>query len=439
MSPSHYITARDLFLAHHWAKYPSFDREIFEGFDCGRVISKEEDVVSLDTRRSHSVLAWSKECLREPKAAEVAPPVREVLTVGDWVGVNGAGDVMLFAPCMSRSLALLPTAILQEGRALVEQAHSWSTFIKTVRDFFTERGFSEMTTPTLAASPGTEPFLDPLSVLVESSGDVVEKYLITSPEFHLKKALAAGLPRVFEIAKCFRNKEGGDHHRVEFHMLEWYRSFASLHEIADDVEALIRTVQTSVNLEFAPPTSAPLRRTTMQELFREMIESKSGFVLRPETSRSELASFAKEIGVRTVEEDSFDDIFHRIFLEKIELHLPQENHGGPVLISGYPPSMAALSRIDSDGFADRFEVYWRGLELCNAFHELNDPVENRRRFEADNRSKEQSGRQPVPIDQDLLRSFDHGVPPAGGIALGLERLYMAVYGVSNIAKVRPFA
>lgn len=437
MSPVHDITARDLFLAHHWQKYPPFDRQKFEGFKCGRIALKEDEAVVLEARcdvpSDSSVLIskWFQESLRESKAAKMVPPLaRDVLSVGDWVGVSEQGEVVLFAPCISDGNAACPATMLHEAQNFCAQAYSWSEFLATVRRFFTDRSFTEMTTPALAPSPGTEPFLDPLAVLVEADGGSVEKYLITSPEFHLKKSLAAGIPRVFEIAKCFRNKESGEHHRVEFYMLEWYRSFSTLVEIADDVEALIETLSASrINL----------KRITMRDLFREVFRENSDFELRPGTTRSELSGFASSLGVRIVEDDSFDDIFHRIFLEKIEPLLLELNQGGPVLISGYPPSMAALSRIGEDGFADRFEVYWQGLELCNAFHELNDPIENRKRFETDNETKKQSGRPAVPLDHDLLRCFDLGVPPAGGIALGLERLYMALHGISNIAKVRPFA
>jgi lysyl-tRNA synthetase class 2 len=241
----------------------------------------------------------------------------------------------------------------------------------------------------------------------------------------LKKILGAGQPLVFEIAKCFRNKEGGDHHRIEFFMLEWYRSFASLDEIAADVEALIQ--------RFSPMQS--LERNTMSELFREYVE----FELKPETSRVDLVRLAERHGVRVLSGDTFDDLFHKIFLEKIELKLRERNSGGPVLITGYPPSQAALSRIGELGFAERFEVYWRGLELCNAFHELNDPAENKKRFDRDNFLKSQSGRPTVPLDEELMRAFDHGVPPAAGIALGLERLFMASFEVESIEFTRPFS
>ncbi len=422
MSSASYITARDLFLAHHWSRYTPFESDAFAGFKCGRIVVKDGNALVLrSTETNVTVLlsAWSAVSLREPRAAESAPPVHEVLWVGDWVGVDDRGGTVLFAPCAQRGATAVQAAAEFETQAI-----AWSEFLASIRKFFVERRFTELTTATIARSPGTEPFLDPLIVATESNQIQIEQYLITSPEFNLKKALGAGLPRIFEIAKCFRNKEGGAHHRVEFHMLEWYRSFATLKEISYDIEALIRRL--------AP--NALLKKVAMRDLFREF----AGFDLRPLSTRDEIAAAAIALGIRTVANDDFDDIFHRIFLEKIEPKIEQYGAGGPVLIFGYPPSMAALARIAPDGFADRFEVYWRGLEICNAFHELNDPSENRKRFEKDGLAKVRSGRAAVPIDDELMRTFDLGVPPAAGIALGLERLFMAVHELSDIAMVRPF-
>lgn len=422
MSSANYITARDLFLAHHWNRYIPFDRETFRGFLCGRVRAKEGDIVTIGDEGSSvtkTVVTWARLSLREPKAAESSPSVHEVLSVGDWIGVDDRGETVLFAPCSQRG-----ASAIQDADELAARSRKWNEFQASVRRFFVDRDFCEVTTPILATSPGTEPFLDPLSVMTESDQKKTARYLITSPEFHLKKALGAGLPRIFEIARCFRNKEGGSHHRIEFHMLEWYRAFATLEEIAGDVEALIR--------HFVP--KADLKRIAMRDLFRDLVD----FDLRPETQRDQLAAVASACGVRVIPDDDFADLFHKIFLEKIEPQLEKISGGGPLLISGYPSSMAALARIAQDGFADRFEVYWSGLEICNAFHELNDPSENHRRFESDNAMKLRSGREIVPIDEELLRAFDLGVPPAGGIALGLERLFMAVHGLSDIEMVRPF-
>jgi len=424
MSSANYIKARDLFLAHHWKKYPAFDSEIFSGFVSGRVKVKDGGAITLATSQGDVVLnavSWSTEFLREPKAAEAAPSVHEVLSVGDWVSIDRQGETVFFSPCLHHGTSPLPSTLLHESDRMIEDARAWADFLARVRAFFVGHGFLEMTTPILAPSPGTEPFLDPLSVSITTDTVTVEKFLITSPEFHLKKALAAGVPRLFEVARCFRNKEGGEHHRVEFHMLEWYRSFASLREIADDVENLIHVFRPDV----------PLKRMTMAQVFQEFV----GFQLTPEMSRGEISDKAQALGIRHTADDDFDDIFHRIFLERIEPALATR---GPILISGYPPSMGALARIGADGFADRFEVYWNGLELCNAFHELNDPGENRQRFEKDLAQKERSGRRAVPLDEELMRAFELGVPPAGGIALGLERLFMAIHNISDIARVRPF-
>lgn len=417
MSSERSLRARELFLEQYWKKYPAFDREIFSSFRTGRVMRVDGDAVVLENSTvSVSLHSWSPESLRDPKAARLAPSVRDVLTVGDWIALNSAGETVLFAPCLS-------TQALEDSswNRVPAEAKDWAEFLSQVRGFFVARGFLEMATPILAPSPGTEPFLDPLSVSVTSDQKTSERFLITSPEFHLKKALACGLPRIFEIARCFRNDEGGDHHRVEFHMLEWYRSFASLNEIADDVENLIRV--------FRPEIS--LRRQTMSEVFKEF----AGFPLTAEMTRDEISREALALGVRFTSDDDFADIFHRVFLERIE---PALVSLGPILISGYPPSMSALARIRTDGFADRFEVYWNGLELCNAFHELNDPQENRRRFEDDIARKLRSGRRAVPVDDELLRAFELGVPPAGGIALGVERLFMAIHNISDIGRVRPF-
>lgn len=437
MTAANFISARDLFLSHHWKRYPPFEkRNQFGGrnYKCGRVVGRDrEEFVIRDAHSSERFeirlrpeeMNWHLSGLREPSAIESAPSVHEVLRVGDWIGISQVpgplstkNDCILYSPC------LRPVAI-QEADLLLEKSKSWGEFLNTVRQFFLERNFIEMTTPTLAVSPGTEPFLDPLAVDIEFSGETFRRYLVTSPEFHLKKILGAGQPKVFEIARCFRNKEGGDHHRIEFFMLEWYRSFAALEEIADDVEALVQRFVPGLQLE----------RKTMSELFHEYVD----FDLQANTSREDLHQLAKRLEVRILREDSFDDLFHKIFLEKIELKLGERNNGGPVLITGYPPSQAALSRIGESGFAERFEVYWRGLELCNAFHELNDPAENKKRFDRDNFLKSQSGRSPVPVDEELMRAFDHGVPPAAGIALGLERLFMAAFEVESIEFARPFS
>ena len=352
-----------------------------------------------------------------------APLPSEVLHAGDLVALaidaeGVAASVLLLAPARRER---------QPSKFSVERSRQWADFLQAVRDHFKTGGFIEAQTPTLVPSPGTEPFLDPFSTDWNYGSERTKLYLPTSPEFHLKKMLAQGWTRVFEMKPCFRNGERGEHHQPEFLMLEWYRAYDDLDSIADDVEELLASVGRRFGREIPK-----LQRTTMAGLFGQAFP---GFTLTATTSRDELRSLARANGVETRDSDTWDEVFFRLFLEKIEAGLGQE---GPLLVRGYPPSQAALSRIGDDGFADRFEVYWKGLELANAFHELNDPDENRARFADDADKKKALGKDPVPVDEGLLRALDAGLPPSGGIALGVDRLFMALFGIEDIGETRAF-
>jgi lysyl-tRNA synthetase class 2 len=323
----------------------------------------------------------------------------------------------------------------------VQRSVIFAQFLQQIRSYFMSHEFVEAWTPTLVPSPGTEPFLEPFVTHWEYGSVVRDFYLPTSPEFHLKKMLVRGWTRVFEIKSCFRNGEIGPHHQPEFLMLEWYRAYSDLDAIADDVENLLAHLQQFVlgrlalaqdltNSNMNSPLK--LKRVTMAELFAEKL---NGFQLTPGTTREDLLALAAEQSIHVDEQDSWDDLFFRIFLEKIETEL---GHDGPLLVRGYPPSQAALSRLGTDGFADRFEIYWRGLEIANAFHELNDPVENERRFADDAVKKRDLGKKAVPIDQELVSSIYRGMPPSGGIALGVERLFMALMNIQRLQQVRAF-
>jgi elongation factor P--(R)-beta-lysine ligase len=332
----------------------------------------------------------------------------------------------------ARALALLvPTRGDFQPRSsfTVERSRQWADFLQAVREFFTNGKFTEASTPTLVVSPGTEPYLDVFSTewLLGSKRQTV--YLPTSPEFHLKKMLVLGWTRIFEFKTCFRNGEIGDHHQPEFHMLEWYRAYNNLDAIADDVEKLFEFLLA----RFAPKkNSQSFSRTTMASLFAQHF---GGFQLKPETSREELIQLAKKNQILVSDSDSWDDVFFRLFLEKIEATL---GANGPLLVRDYPPKQAALARIGANGFADRFEVYWGGLELANAFHELNDPAENEARFREDHERKKELGKPAVPVDEELVRALYYGLPPSGGIALGLDRLFMAIFDIPTIAETRAF-
>lgn len=421
MTSAHILTAREQFLAHHWHRYPPVTLvKHHQRCNFSRVVRRDQARVALALGEDLDLVevTWMASTLTRPGAQEMTPPVSEVLAVGDWI---------VFDP-LTQQLGLLAPNLLRPSQTdseLRARAAKWATFLRRVREFFWSEEFLEVSTPTVAPSPGTEPFLDPLSVRCEFGTQQQTRFLITSPEFHLKKMLAAGVPKIFEIAKCFRNKEGGQQHRLEFHMLEWYRAFADLSEIANDVERLIRV--------FSPNTQ--LVRVSVQELFR----SYADFSLTPVTTRDELFAHCGRALIHTAASDDFNDLFHRIWLEQIEPELARHGSGQPVLVEGYPPALSALARIGPAGFAERFEVYWRGMELCNAFHELNDPRENRRRFERDLVERRRLGKEVIPLDVDLLTAFEAGMPPSGGIALGLERLYMALNSITDIGQVSAFS
>lgn len=416
----------------HWVDVSSFQDE--KTPVCGRLhnVSGSDGQLSSGGETLHFRFASGCRWLQEQKRPLDFEPA--LLHEGDLICIKLtrhlsegliAEEVLLLAPMLKP-----PVAIGQPAAFDVNRSHLWADFLHEVRVFFRERKFIEAWTPTLVPSPGTEPFLEPFVTEWQMGSFRREFYLPTSPEFHLKKMLVRGWPRLFEFKSCFRNGEISEHHQPEFQMLEWYRAYSDLDAIAEDVEALLLHLARCLGAE--KDKSLRLQRVTMAELFAQ---AYSGFLLRPTTSREELASLARREGITMDESDSWDDLFFRLFLERIEPHLGMK---GPLLVRGYPPSQAALSRIGADGFADRFEVYWRGLELGNAFHELNDPHENENRFVVDAKKKQELGKPAVPADQELIEDLYSGMPPAGGIAMGLDRLFMALFDLKTIAETRAF-
>jgi len=396
-----------------------------------------------DFRRGGSGVVFSETMLREgdlvcvsvvrASMSSMMPAFVEASGVGrEEISVLADGCLLL-VPVLTEKISSRRSSECSSGRFDVQRSKLWAEFLSEIRAFFVSRGFIEALTPTLDPSPGTEPFLEPFATMWEIGSRRRELFLPTSPEFHLKKMLVRGWTRVFEFKTCFRNGEIGAHHQPEFLMLEWYRAYRGLDAIADDVEDLIATLwQRFHGSAAAQAPSQRLTRTTMAELFARKLE---GFRLTPSTSRAELMELAIRHGVAVSESDDWDDVFFRLFLEKVENDLGANE---PLLVRGYPPSQAALSRIGPDGFADRFEVYWRGLEIANAFHELNDPVGNETRFREDAEKKRVLGKKPVPVDEELIDSLYEGMPPSGGIALGLDRLFMALFGFETIEETRAF-
>ncbi|MGE0614151.1 MAG: EF-P lysine aminoacylase EpmA [Bacteriovoracia bacterium] len=310
-------------------------------------------------------------------------------------------------------------------RAHVEQA---------TRDYFREAGFWETRTPLLVPSPGMEPHIRPFQVTGHGHGFTRPVFLPTSPEFAMKRLLAGGLEKIFQIAPAFRDEPVSPIHHPEFTMLEWYRARAPLDALMADVEALFRRWAgkdhfTYQGKEISLGGPWPRRRT--RELFQEYL----GIDLGRATS-ADLSHACTGLGLPRNETDTWDDLYFKLWLNQIEPKLPTDR---PLFVTHYPESQAALARVepDADGtrWAQRFEVYVGGFELANAFHELTDPQEQRRRFAADMelRARIYGADFPkTPVDDGFLQALDEGLPESSGIALGLDRAILLLADETDI-------
>ncbi|HYC05466.1 MAG TPA: EF-P lysine aminoacylase EpmA [Azospirillaceae bacterium] len=315
---------------------------------------------------------------------------------------------------------------------------------RAVRAWFEGEGFLEVETPALQVSPGLEPHL--MAFATELRGphpdDRATLYLHTSPEFTMKKLLVAGVERLFQLSHVYRNGERSATHSPEFSMLEWYRAGAGYRDLMRDCVDLTRAACRATG-------AATLRRgeavcdpfaewevLTVQDAFQRFagidLLATAPDPLRPD--RELLATEVARIGIRVGEGDTWEDLFFRVSLDRIE---PFLGMGRPTFLTDYPVSMAALSRPrpDDPRVAERFELYACGVELANAFGELTDPAVQRARFEADMELKQALYGERYPVDPDFLAALEHGMPDSAGIALGFDRLVMLLTGAKAIDEV----
>ena len=300
-----------------------------------------------------------------------------------------------------------------------------------------------MDTAILQASPGNETHLHAFATEACAPGGARARlYLHTSPEFACKKLLAAGEQRLFTFARVFRNRERGLLHAPEFTMLEWYRAGAPLTALIDDCAALLRCAAETggaKSLRFrggAADAFAALEQLSVTEAFARYAGVDLMATLSPqgEPVLARLRDAALALGLRVADDDNWSDIFSRILCEKIE---PRLGLGRATILSDYPLCEAALARPSAHDprLAERFELYACGVELANAFGELTDPGEQRRRFEVEMAEKTRVYGETYPLDEDFLAALAH-MPPASGAALGLDRLVMLATGANRIDDVQ---
>jgi lysyl-tRNA synthetase class 2 len=310
--------------------------------------------------------------------------------------------------------------------------------VAAIRAWFAGEGFVEVDPPALQASPGNEAHLHAFRAdWLTPGGGRRTRYLHTSPEFAMKKLLAAGEERIFALSHVFRNREAGDLHAPEFTMLEWYRAGAPYEAVMADTVALVRTAAAAVpseSLRFrgrSADIGAEAERLPVADAFRRHAAIDLAALLG---DRDGLARAAAGLGLRVAPDDGWSDLFSRILSEKVE---PALGAGRMTLLTEYPASEAALARPKPDDprLAERFELYAAGVELANGFGELTDPAEQRRRFEAEMDEKMRVYGQRYPVDEDFLAALGD-MPPASGVALGLDRLAMLLAGAPRIDLVQ---
>ncbi len=294
-----------------------------------------------------------------------------------------------------------------------------------IRAFFSVRDVLEVETPVLSLTGSTDPYLNSFTSHYQGplfpAGQSV--YLQTSPEFAMKRLLAAGCGSIYQICKAFRNGEAGRQHNPEFTLLEWYRPDFGHHVLMDEVEALMMMV-----LEIAPA-----RRLTYREVFMEYV-GLDPFDLSVEDARACLQAW--QITPPEMTGAAIDG-----WLSLIMTHIIEPAFGsGAVFVYDFPASQAMLARVvqTQPPVAQRFELYINGMELANGFYELADAGEQRRRFEVDLQQRQQLGLVEVNMNYALIAALENGLPDCAGVALGMDRLLMLVAGAENIAEVLAF-
>ncbi|GEN23206.1 elongation factor P--(R)-beta-lysine ligase [Halomonas cupida] len=297
-----------------------------------------------------------------------------------------------------------------------------------VRRFFAEREVLEVETPVLGQGGSTDVHLASLSCEAVTPQGHQRLWLQTSPEFAMKRLLAAGSGPIFQIARSFRDGEVGRRHNIEFSMLEWYRPGWSLTQLLDETQALIRTL--------LPDDPGPTRQHAYRDLFLTHLHLDP-FRVDLDTLRG-VASQRGQLDMSDAERDGCLDLLMGLVIE------PTLGHSGIDVVVDYPASQAALARRhrdprDGEWVASRFEIYLKGIELANGYDELTDAAEQRQRFVEDNVARRAQKLPEVAVDERLLAAIESGMPEGSGVALGLDRLIQLALGRERLSEVVAFA
>jgi elongation factor P--(R)-beta-lysine ligase len=303
--------------------------------------------------------------------------------------------------------------------APIELLRQRAELLAKTRHFFTERGYWEVETPIMARYGATDVYLSNIKAMFRG-----ELYCLqTSPEYHMKRLLAAGSGSIFQIARVFRDDELGRWHNPEFTLLEWYQLGIDHHVLMKEMGLFLQVVM----------HSEPMIKKTYKNVFLDACG------IDPMTATvAELRQILERYALNNVlspEEQDKDQYLFLLMSHVVEPFLGQEN--APVAVYDFPTSQAALAKINA-GVAERFEVYYRGVELANGFHELTDAAAQAKRFTQDQQLRHAKGLPPVDADQYLLQALEHGMPLCSGVALGVDRLLALTLKQTEIAKTISF-
>lgn len=310
-----------------------------------------------------------------------------------------------------------PTASLNHLRA-------YAALLKKIRAFFEARDVLEVHTPALSQHTVTDPYIESFTTTYQIGATQRDYFLQTSPEYAMKRLLAADSGPIYQICKAFRNGETGHQHNPEFTMLEWYRPGFTHHELMDEMDALLQTVL----------ACRPAQRITYRDLFLNALNIDPHTISLDLLKQSLTKNHIDFTDADTVDRDS---ALQLLLTHCIEPTLGLE---APVFLYDFPESQAALSRIREDDppVAERFEVYIDGVELANGFHELADPDEQLKRFQQNNAARQARQKPRVEIDSHLIAALQHGLPSCAGVALGMDRLLMCQLNTRQIQDVLAF-
>jgi lysyl-tRNA synthetase class 2 len=301
-----------------------------------------------------------------------------------------------------------------------------AAILAEIRRFFADRGVLEVETPAMSQATVTDIHLVPFETRFVGPGaaDGMTLYLMTSPEYHMKRLLAAGSGPIYQMGRSFRNEEAGRHHNPEFTMLEWYRPRYDMYRLMNEVDDLLQQVLDCDTAETLSYQQAFTRHLNVDPLSADKAE------LRDAAAKLDLSNIAD------TEEDR-DTLLQLLFTMGVEPHIGRDK---PTFVYHFPATQASLAEISTEDHrvAERFEVYYKGIELANGFRELTDSREQRQRFEQDNRKRAARGLPQHPVDNNLLDALEHGMPECSGVALGVDRLIMIALGAASLSDVLAF-